>query len=257
MKGNIFYFSGTGNTKYIAEIFYKELRKNEVNVSIHSVEYERCVDISGLDFIILGFPIYADNAPMYFIDWMEKNIPDADKEIKAIIFSTRASSGSGVELVGRKMIKKGYKVVIKKGFNMPNNYYFHKGFKSTPAEKREYLLKESKKQAEETMKLFLEDKSFSDKHGILRITMADVVSRVAAKFLRGEDKKFSVSDSCIRCGICVNSCPSGNISLKDKIEFNHNCYFCTRCIHVCPVNAIKFNGKTYEQYNMLLGTFKK
>ena len=56
--------------------------------------------------------------------------------------------------------------------------------------------------------------------------------------------KFSVSDECIRCSRCVESCPTHNIKLQDgKITFGKQCMTCLRCVSVCPVQAIDVNGK--------------
>ena len=56
--------------------------------------------------------------------------------------------------------------------------------------------------------------------------------------------KFSVSDECIRCGRCVENCPTHNIKLQDgKITFGKQCMTCLRCVSVCPVQAIDVNGK--------------
>jgi hydrogenase-4 component H len=56
---------------------------------------------------------------------------------------------------------------------------------------------------------------------------------------------------CMGCGGCVESCPSGALTLEDlnetryiRLQYGH-CSFCGRCQDVCPEDAIKLTS-TYE-----------
>lgn len=61
---------------------------------------------------------------------------------------------------------------------------------------------------------------------------------------------FSVTEDCIRCGKCVNLCPSGNITMVDgKITFGQSCVACLGCYHRCPRKAIRYkNRKKRDRY---------
>ncbi|NLB51469.1 MAG: 4Fe-4S binding protein [Syntrophomonadaceae bacterium] len=49
-----------------------------------------------------------------------------------------------------------------------------------------------------------------------------------------------VDDSCIGCGVCVDTCPVGAISIIDEKAFidTEICLECEACIDVCPLEAI-------------------
>lgn len=51
---------------------------------------------------------------------------------------------------------------------------------------------------------------------------------------------FKISDECIACGSCVDSCPVSAISEGDgKYEIDPGtCLDCGSCVDQCPVSAI-------------------
>ncbi|ORJ59527.1 4Fe-4S dicluster domain-containing protein [Geothermobacter hydrogeniphilus] len=50
---------------------------------------------------------------------------------------------------------------------------------------------------------------------------------------------LKITDECISCGSCVDSCPVGAISEGDsKYEIGEDCTECQACVDTCPVSAI-------------------
>ena len=46
-------------------------------------------------------------------------------------------------------------------------------------------------------------------------------------------------NKCLRCGLCVGSCPKNAIFLKEvELIFNDDCIGCKTCIRLCPVGAL-------------------
>lgn len=59
---------------------------------------------------------------------------------------------------------------------------------------------------------------------------------------------FSTEDSCNGCATCMKSCPIGNISMKNGQPYwNNNCIHCMACYHACPKNAIQFKKATQHK----------
>lgn len=57
-------------------------------------------------------------------------------------------------------------------------------------------------------------------------------------------KRFSVLESCVKCGKCVDLCPAKNIRLESNhIVFLDSCVACLGCYHRCPKKAIVYLNK--------------
>ena len=50
---------------------------------------------------------------------------------------------------------------------------------------------------------------------------------------------YKITDECIACGACADSCPVGAISEGDPIyTISKDCTDCAACVDTCPVTAI-------------------
>ena len=60
--------------------------------------------------------------------------------------------------------------------------------------------------------------------------------------------KFTVNDSCTGCGLCEQVCPRGAIKLENgkPVWIIPKCEICLGCLHRCPVAAINYGRKSAE-----------
>jgi ferredoxin len=50
---------------------------------------------------------------------------------------------------------------------------------------------------------------------------------------------FKITQDCIACGTCVDSCPAGAIIEKgENFTISADCTECSACLDACPVSAI-------------------
>lgn len=245
MKVLIVYFSGTGNTKAIAQAYEKAIKKAGHSVIIASIE--DLPVIPEHDFLIVGGPIYAGNMPDKLIYWIRKNIPINDSKKKAIVFSSSAGllNANGVKSIGKKLIKKGYMLVDAATYEMPRNFYIDK-YAPTPETQQ-------KQQFENVASAILKSLNKMDSNILFdlneSVIMIDLLADIFRLMAKSLGKSFEITNKCIACGKCEKDCPQHNIDYKNKL-YSKKCMMCTRCIHNCPVNAITYKGKSIEQYQV-------
>jgi len=252
MKICICYFSGTGNTEYIAKRMAELFTGKNNIVSCRSIEKIKEFSNGDYDLLIIGGPIYSGNVPWKLLQCITKKIPPSPKNRNAIVYTTSAGllNANGVKSISGRLKKKGYKIIANELFVMPRNYYFHNYL---PME--DNYIKKLITDAEDkirTLVQYVQDGEFlEEKFSKKGYSLLDFNARLFRLFSRFGGKNFSVNENCVRCMKCVRDCPQQNIRLKkNRIRYGSSCILCTRCIHNCPAHAIEYGGELYKQYRL-------
>jgi flavodoxin/NAD-dependent dihydropyrimidine dehydrogenase PreA subunit len=235
----VFYFSGTGNTKMIAELLAMELNRNGSAVDVIAIDElmktNKTAEVEKYDIIGLGFPVHAFNAPRIFFEFIEL-LRDGKKK-KTFIFKSSGDpfmQGGSTALVRKELQKKGYNVIYERMFVMPANVLVRY---QNQLIKQIYItaMKRAKIMAAE----ILSETTKLQKNTFFSTLLTTAFSSMENFGARFFGKNLYVSGSCNLCGICINNCPTHNITKqKERIRFHSKCTFCMRCIYRCPVNAI-------------------
>lgn len=99
---------------------------------------------------------------------------------------------------------------------------------------------------------------FDRKEGISRLVKGPIpwfFTKVVGGFFENvliTDKRFHVEkDRCVKCGICANICPVGDIKGghgEYPVWLHHkDCLTCFTCYHHCPHHAIEFGNQTQKK----------
>ena len=57
------YFSGTGNTEYVARYLSSRLSRSHVEADVRSIEQQPPADVGSFDLLVVGFPVYLLDSP--------------------------------------------------------------------------------------------------------------------------------------------------------------------------------------------------
>lgn len=120
-------------------------------------------------------------------------------------------------------------------------------------------VREIKKKEEAAQELAVaSEEIFNRKEGVTRVVKGPIpwfFTKVVGGFFESvliTDKRFHVEkDRCVKCGICANACPVGDIKggHGEYPEWLHHkdCLTCFTCYHHCPHHAIEFGHQTQKK----------
>ena len=280
----IFYFSGTGNTKWAASKLAAATREDLISIA----PYMRADDSShnlAEPFILkenerLGFvfPVHGWRVPKLvreFISKMKilrepsdasvgnkakdddclKNRPfaycvcTAGDSIGLTIENLNEviSQNPSLQALGITEVSSSYSLI------MPESY-IGLPFMDVDPKEREIRKKEN---AAQELAVVCEE-IFDRKEGISRLVKGPIpwfFTKVVGGFFENvliTDKRFHVEkDRCVKCGICANVCPVGDIKGghgEYPVWLHHkDCLTCFTCYHHCPHHAIEFGNQTQKK----------
>jgi len=237
-KITLFFFSGSGNTRYLAELLKKNM-SDKFDVEIKEIDkITRYLDSVNDDFDVAGFiyPVHALNAPSIFFDFIKNYLPNGNNRDAFVVRSPGDPffDGGSCKEVTNSIQKKGYKVFHESMIVMPANIFLR--YKD-PFIKE--ILEAAKKRTEFVCREIGSLTPGKQNAGLLMKLITFISSRIEnfGAPLFGKDLK--VKNSCTKCGRCAKECPTQNILMtENKPRFGWKCIICMRCIYGCPVNAI-------------------
>jgi ferredoxin len=254
MKAAVVYFSGTGNTYRVGELFKTYLE--DLNYQVDMVDITKSDNaLKNYDLFIAGTPTQNAVSTFNLNEFIRRYISKKDNPKASFITYVTHSWGIAYgHLTIRDFVqKRGFKVMGARAFQAPNNFYmFRKEHPKFNNERFNAALESINQMVKEIIDAFVTGNVIIDKRSEYRKTMkylfakankATMLSRLAKLMMKVDH------DKCTGCGVCVKKCSNGNIKLTDgKIEFQKQCVACARCMHVCPKNAYLLNGEAFEQY---------
>lgn len=247
MKGVIYYFSGTGNTKWVADKFKDIFKDNNIDIDLAGIEKKYPKKINEYDFIIFGTPVHAEMAPKIFSDFIN-SLPNSERKVNCLLYCTLGSKKAGALDIIRKILEsKGYSILVQDYIQMPNSYFF--GFGKKPSEVRiEELRENAESQVERLVEKFIQGKRSIKYVFSIHLGISKIIGGEFLKRLPKISNYLTSTADCSKCGICLRNCPKGNITFEEgHAIFHSNCMMCVRCIHICPINGIRYKGKKIKQ----------
>lgn len=237
MKIGIYYFSGTGNTRFVAEKLQQAFEQTGMSCDLIPMEAilkgEQPLHPEAYHMVGIGFPVHAFDAPTIVYDFLAL-LPKA--RISYFLFKTAGDKflgGGSTQRLRKVLADKAWKLSHESFFVMPANMA-----SKAKAEKISLLVRNAKAHALRTVAEIL-----SGGRKVLPDTSAQRlfsrINRLESRGCKMASRHWLANSNCTLCGLCVRDCPTQNISVKgSKIEFGDKCIFCLRCWWNCPVRAI-------------------
>ncbi len=240
MRAIFYYFSGTGNTKWVCEKLAEELRGLGAAAEVFPIAADFTPPpANGYDCVIVGYPVHAFNAPAPVLKFL-KRLPQAHKYLPVWLVRTsgeplKLNNASGIT-PKRILGGKGYTVKGELHYVMPYNIIFRH---SDGMAARMKLCAE--RAIPRDAALIAAGKGTLCKNNPLRRMVAFTL-RVEHTAMPIVGRRFKATESCIGCGKCAKICPQGNIKMVDgKPVFGKNCAACMGCSFGCPQDAVRIS----------------
>ena len=230
----VLYFTGTGNSKYIAEKIAKALEMDIVSIN-KKIKTNDFSQINSKDELIFSLPTYGWRIPRIVSDWIEK-IKFSGCKKAYFVMNCGGEIGNAEKYLKKLCENVGFEYMGVKEIVMPENYIAL--FDAPDENAAIQTIKDGSKFR--VHKANIEDKAKSS-----------IVNDVFFKFTV-KAKKFYTTESCTGCGACVALCPLNNIELESgKPKWGKNCTHCMACICRCPNKAIEYGKSSFgkPRYN--------
>lgn len=223
----LFYFTGTGNSLYVARQF------DENPISIPQVMKQEELNFED-EVIGVVWPVYAGEPPHMVLEFLKKATFKTNYFYMILTYGKDATdSPEYIEALSHEF---GLKIDYIHTVYMVDNYLPSFDMleqmameKTTEADIKQALedVRNRKKEIPQA------DQAAKDFH--------DKAAKIFAEnpgLINGE--QITVTEKCIGCGICTKVCPVGNfyIEVKKAKRKQKTCEFCLACAHNCPQMAI-------------------
>ena len=240
----ILYFTGTGNSKFVADYLAEKLDDETISLNKIIKNGEKLNCSSEKPYVIVA-PIYAWRLPAVVEETITNSQLDGCKNVYCIV-TMGENSGNADKYIKKIISDKGMSFTGYIGVAMQNNYLFmEKMPKPREAAKalNSVILKLDKIAAAINAGQPLE----KDDKTPMAALMSGVVNMGFNRFMVKKQELKADSD-CISCGKCAQLCPVNNIDMSEgKPSFKGNCCGCLACLHHCPKQAINVKNQTQDK----------
>lgn len=148
-KAIVIYYSRTGNTKKIADIFARTVRCKALNIKENPK-----IKLDKYNLVYIGCGIYAMKIPTEIENFIQK-LRDKDiKDKKYVVFGTYGGSKLGIKKINEMLNAKGAKVIGQFGCRGKDEFWLFKLFNINKGRPNKEDLKEAKEFALFIQKIF-------------------------------------------------------------------------------------------------------
>jgi len=245
----VFYFSGTGNSYYIAGKLAERLGDRLVPIAreMDRRQNEYRYEINAGEAVGFVFPVYAWMPPKIVTDFIDRlRFSGSGKKYIFAAAVCGDDAGNAIDVLAKHLRNSGLQLDCCFSVIMPNNYVVLFDVDSKETEKNK--LEAAEKTIDRIAEAVSGRKSgiFEVRKGAFPGLKTKLIGTMFNKYGTGTGDFFA-NEKCTGCRICEKICSLGNITVKGKPEWGSSCAKCLACLHYCPVRAIQHGKGTVKK----------
>ncbi|MCI1208612.1 MAG: EFR1 family ferrodoxin [Treponema sp.] len=243
----IYWFSGTGNSLFVAKKIKEKLESLGYRCSLIPLEMIKDVKIPEKTTIGIVVPVAMQSTYPLVWDFLRR-LPDVTAAQLFLVDTLGAYSG-GIKGPVKKIVRqKGFTPIGAVEIIMPNLF-----LKKTEDKRDKKKIEEAERSINSFCERLHENKARWHDIPVYSTLLSSIYNnqKKAEKWIKMFPKK--VTDKCINCGICIELCPKNCIDPNSKHikEDSSECILCQRCLEYCPRNAIELKGHRFIKNNLI------
>lgn len=243
----IFYYTGTGNSLWIARTLARELGSAQVVSVVSWKERPSPVDTP---VIVLVFPVHIWGVPKRILDFLDHMRSMSPAYIFAIANNAGQVSNTLVQL-HKAMASRGLTLASGWSVILPSNY-IPWGGPGSPEKQLQHFDTARRKIAVIAKEISRRKVQPVEKGPLWQRILLTWMYNLSLPHVHQLDKNFWADERCNNCGLCVKVCPSHNIVMEEgRLTWQNRCEQCLACIQWCPEEALQYGQKTprYPRYH--------
>lgn len=240
----IFYFSATGNSRYVADRI--AAATGDKTVSIPDCCKNDHFSFDETDKTVgIVCPTYSWGLPSIVQEFLEKLTLHSQPSYLWFTATYGTTPGQTGRFAEDILKRSGLTISAKLSVRMPDTWT--PLFDLSSKENVQRINAAAEPQIDRIIQLIQSRTSGDFMQRKMPLWLAKSVYAIEYPSMR-QTRHFHVEDSCIGCGLCARNCPASAIQIQNKkpVWVKEQCVMCLSCLHHCPKFAIQYGSRTQK-----------
>ena len=243
----IFYFSGTGNTRWVAQQIAEAINEELLYIPDLIRENRYTFTLQKDERIGFCFPTHGWQPPRIVRNFIRRLQIDGSNAFCWALTTCGDNMGECMTILNKELRTIGLEAETVFSVIMPESYVCLPFMHTDPKDKELWKIENARHQLSHIIPIIRDSKRGIEEleKGATPRLYSYVIGGYFNKHMI-TDRKFTVDENvCIRCGKCAKVCPVDNIKGTPPMWIhNGRCTCCLACYHHCPVHAINYGKIT-------------